>query len=255
VLAALAALGAHAARAQDLPEDLPVALGATPNRYQTDKALEAARADPSLSPKRTVRTLQWHGTTREQPRERREGGLSWVGGLFTWAAESARVLLWVAVGLLAAMAAVYMARLWRTRARGGGASQAFVAPSHVRDLDIRPESLPDDVGAAARALWQAGERRAALALLYRGLLSRLVHLHGVPIRASSTEGDCLALAAARLDAPRRAYTERLVKIWLRAVYGAELPQTDAVERLCTEFAGALAAPAAAPLEPDAGGRS
>ena len=83
----------------------------------------------------------------------------------------------------------------RASARAPRGDDAFVAPTHVRDLDIRPESLPDDIGAAARALWDRGEHRAALALLYRGLLSRLAHVHRLPIRDSSTEGDCLALAA------------------------------------------------------------
>ena len=57
------------------------------------------------------------------------------------------------------------------------------------------------------ALWDRGDHRAALALLYRGLLSRLVHVHRVPIRDSSTEGDCLALAA-RCLTPRRQATPR-----------------------------------------------
>ena len=44
-----------------------------------------------------------------------------------------------------------------------------------------------------------------------GLLSRLVHVHGVPIRASSTEGDCLALARPRLAEPSARYAARLVR--------------------------------------------
>jgi Domain of unknown function (DUF4129) len=115
----------------------------------------------------------------------------------------------------------------------------------VRDLDIRPESLPDDIGAAARRLWQDGERRAALALLYRGLISRLVHVYGVPVRGSSTEGECLALAAPRLgDGPRR-YAARLVHTWLLAVYGGHEPAAEAVLALCDEFAGSLPARMAA----------
>jgi len=117
--------------------------------------------------------------------------------------------------------------------------QPFAAPSHVRDLDIRPESLPDDVGAAAFALWQRGEQRAALALLYRGLLSRLVHTHGVPIRASSTEGECLALARPRLRPPGAEFASRLIGVWAAAVYGASPPAADAVSALCAEFASAL----------------
>jgi hypothetical protein len=109
----------------------------------------------------------------------------------------------------------------------------------VQDLDIRPETLPDDVGATARRLWDRGEQRPALALLYRGLLSRLVHVHAVPIRDSSTEGDCLALAALYLTAGGREYTAHLVSIWQRAVYGHDRADTSIVHALCDDFAPAL----------------
>ena len=89
----------------------------------------------------------------------------------------------------------------------------------MQDLDIRPESLPPNIGAAARALWDRGEHRAALALLYRGLLSRLAHVHQVPVRDSSTEGDCLALCRAHLAGPGIDYAARLIVLWQAAVYG------------------------------------
>jgi hypothetical protein len=121
----------------------------------------------------------------------------------------------------------------------------------VRDLDIRPESLPPDIGAAALALWEQGEKRAALALLYRGLLSRLVHVHSVPIRDSSTEGDCLALATTRLRAERVAYVSKLIRTWESAVYGGVDVETEVVRALCAEFSAALDA-ADAPALQEAG---
>jgi hypothetical protein len=106
----------------------------------------------------------------------------------------------------------------------------------VRELDIRPESLPDDVGAAAAALWKRGEHRAALSLLYRGALSRLVHDHAVPIRAATTEGECLELARRALDADRGEFFTRLVRAWQLAVYGARLPEDADALALCRDFA-------------------
>ena len=116
----------------------------------------------------------------------------------------------------------------------------------MRDLDIRPASLPPDIGAAARALWDGGQHRAALALLYRGLLSRLAHVHSVPIQDSTTEGDCLALAAAHLARPRHDYVSRLVRVWQHAVYGHEEVSAGAVHDLCDGFATALDRAATAP---------
>jgi len=122
---------------------------------------------------------------------------------------------------------------------GGG----FAAPTHVQDLDIRPESLPASIGATARRLWDRGEHRAALALLYRGLLSRLAHAYGLPIRDSSTEGDCLALTTG-LGPPARDYAGRLIVLWQSAVYGHLEIETPLVHALCDEFSGALDRPAA-----------
>jgi hypothetical protein len=72
-------------------------------------------------------------------------------------------------------------------------------------------------------------------LLYRGLLSRLAHVHAVPIRDSSTEGDCLALAATHLPAARAAYVERLIRVWQRAVYGNIDPTSEEFNSLSTGF--------------------
>ena len=124
--------------------------------------------------------------------------------------------------------------------------RAFVLPSHVRDLDIRPESLPDNIGLAARALWLRGEQRAALSLLYRGALSRLVHGHAVPIRAASTEGECVHIAARTLPEHSSAFFARLVSAWQVAVYGAHTPETASVLALCDEFDLQLPASAATP---------
>ncbi len=126
-------------------------------------------------------------------------------------------------------------------------ARKFEAPSFVRDLDIRPESLPADIGAAARSLWDSGEHRSALALLYRGLLSRLVHVHHVPIRDSSTEGDCMTLANRHLVAEdQKIYVTSLVRVWQRAVYGGENIPTESVHALSDEFSRALDSSEVAP---------
>jgi hypothetical protein len=209
----------------------------TPDATEIARAIERVKADPNLATERTIKTLRWKASPRSTPR-RMPAWLAWIGGFFRWLGESARVLIWCAALGLAGLLAVYLARIARTRLERS-ADGTFVVPTHVRDLDIRPETLPDDIGAAARQLWERGERRAALALLYRGMLSRLAHVHGVPIRESSTEGDCLALAAARLPQDRSEYLARLVRIWQRFGYGRQHVEATAVYSLCDEFAAAL----------------
>ena len=216
--------------------------GEIPAREEIRRALDTVANDPNLAGERTINGLRWKDpepVTNEPWWWQWANAIArWFRGLFGWIAESGRLVVWVLGGVAAALLALYIARLLRTRGLPR-VPAGFVPPSHVRDLDIRPESLPDDVGAAALQLWQRGEQRAALALLYRGLLSRLVHVHAVPIRASSTEGECLALARPRLAETSALYAARLVDIWAAAVYGARAPAAGAVQALCGDFAAAL----------------
>ena len=211
-------------------------VSSAPDRAAIDRAIESVKADPNLATERTIKTLRWKGSMPKGP-VKFPGWLSWLLAFFGWIAESSRVLVWCGALVLAALVVVYLLRLARARLPTSDDTQ-FVAPTHVRDLDIRPESLPDDVGATARRLWERGEQRAALALLYRGMLSRLAHVHHVPIRDSSTEGDCVALAIAQLP-DRSDYVSRLVTAWQHLGYGHEPVESAAVYGLCDEFDATL----------------
>ena len=220
------------------PASQPVgARPALPDDKQIAMALNKVRADPNLATEQKVRTLRW--VDRSQPEtSTAPAWTEWVLELFRWLAQSARIFVWVGAALLVALGAIYLVRLMRSRSPSLR-QERFAVPTHVQDLDIRPESLPDNIGAAARTLWDSDEHRPALSLLYRGLLSRLVHVHGIPIRDSSTEGDCLALSASRLNEQRRDYVAQLIRTWLRAVYGGQPPDTRAFHALCDGFAAAM----------------
>jgi hypothetical protein len=211
-------------------------------------SIAKVRKDPKLADARTIKTLRWVEDGKK-PEQKKPGWfaqlMSWFGDLFAMLVGSGRVLFWVVLAVLAGLLLVYLWRLARSLGIGERVPRVE-APSFVRDLDIRPESLPDDIGAAARRLWDSGEHRGALALLYRGLLSRLVHVYKVPIKDSSTEGDCIALASRHLDSEeRKIYVSSLVRVWQRAVYGGENIPTESVATLCDEFSRAMDPPPAA----------
>ena len=207
----------------------------------TDSAIGAAvakvKADPELGRTRMIRTLKWRDSVPSLPTGT-PAWLRWLVDLFRYVGQSTRVLVWGVVALAAALLLFYLVRVLPAH-RIRGRDDELVAPTHVRDLDIRPESLPADIGLAARTLWDRGERRAALSLLYRGLLSRLAHVHRVPIRDSSTEGDCLDLAVRHLVEEKHTYSSRLIRVWQRVVYGGADADADVVYALCDGFAAAL----------------
>jgi hypothetical protein len=228
------------AAAQQPPAATPI------SPEEIEAAVAEVKRDPNLGAERTMKMLRWR-----QPAQRAKTDVSWmawIAGFFGWIMQSGRYLLWAALVVLASWLVVYLLRAFHDRRPGSEDADAFVPPTHVRDLDIRPESLPAHIGSAARALWDRGEHRAALSLLYRGMLSRLTHVHRVPIRDSSTEGDCLSLLGGRVPAKTDEYSTRLVEAWRGYVYGGAETPAPAIHALCDGFAGALDRAAARPIE-------
>ncbi|MFO0512665.1 MAG: hypothetical protein ACK51K_18600 [Gammaproteobacteria bacterium] len=198
-------------------------------------------AGPEFSAEETFRFPAF----KEQPgRKAPPAWLRAIGSFFKGLGEMMRVLVWVlgAVALVTVVAAWHRWWLARAPAPSPAAQRPVVS---VAGLDIRPGSLPSDIGREARAAWERGERAQALALLYRGAVSALVARAGAPIRDSSTEEDCLRAARIAVAAPTADYFARLTRVRLLAVYGGRWPETPPVLGLCDEYATHFGA--AAPL--------
>jgi len=214
-------------------------------REQVQAAADKVRADPNMPGTRTEKKLRFKERDEEEEEpEKKTDSLDWLRDFVRAVAEGARWLIWGLAALALAWLAVRLHRWIRVRAGGARPGKALL-PSHVGSLDIRPESLPDDIGNAAAGLWQRGQHRPALSLLYRGALSRLVHAHAVPVRAASTEGECVVLASTRLSPDAQAFFVRLIEAWQLAAYGGRLPSTAQVLAICGEFDLHLSAKAAA----------
>jgi hypothetical protein len=232
-LAFCAGVGALAPAFASAPED---PAGGALRRAEVVDALAQERADPEFQDTEKTHVLRWKNQRKQdaKPDPSYLAFLHWLREASRWVARAGRWFLWLVGAAVVAVVAVSL-RYWiRERADAIG-TQAALLPQRVGALDVRPESLPDDIGAAARELWIGGEGRNALSLLYRGALSRLIHRHAVGIRAAHTESECLRLARARLGADAGEYFSRLVATWQRAVYGAQEPESEGVFRLCEDF--------------------
>jgi hypothetical protein len=217
---------------------------------EIDTAVEKVKSDPNLGSQTTMKMLRWK-TPERKSKGMDLSWLAWVAGLFGWGMQSARFLVWLTLALLVGWLGVYLYRTASSHVPDAAGSDTFVPPTHVRNLDIRPESLPPNIGAAARKMWERGDHRAALSLLYRGLLSRLTHVHRVPILDSSTEGDCLMLLPGRVPPKTGDYATQLVDAWRGFVYGGTAAASPVVVALCEGFSAALDRSAARKVAGDA----
>ena len=216
---------------------LSVAAWAAPQEAtpaQVDQARDQLRADPNLQDTQTQRRLRLKNPKAFDflPGLHAPG---WLKGLVRALSEAGRLVVWALGGLLVLMVAMGLRRWLQMRAEGGPKEKSAVLPTHVHELDIRPESLPDRVGSVAWSLWQRGEQHAALSLLYRATLSRLVHTHSVPITSASTEGECIQLAQASLAIRPLGLVEQVIDAWRLAVYGSRTLNTEVVQALCQRF--------------------
>jgi hypothetical protein len=199
------------------------------DEQQVHAAREKLLSDENLQEKEAVTSLKWMPKAAPRAAEPAASSDS-LRVLF----ESIRIVVWVLGAGLLLWVLWRVRQWWSLRPTVRMSSSPAKLATHVRDLDIRPQQLPARVGPAVWALWQAGETRAALSLLYRATLSRLVHEHGLKIGAASTEGDCLR-AANTLPLALLGYVEQIITLWRHAVYGARLPDGALMERVCRQF--------------------
>jgi len=193
------------------------------------RRLTAVLDDPVFGRKET----KWRWVYRQNP-DKSESP-QWWRALMKWlerisehAARIARVLVWISSATLLAFA-IYLTvrhreRWWRLRTHRR-------APEILFGLDVRRESLPEDVRAAARELL-ARDPVAALSLLYRGALSALVHAGGIEFRPGDTERDCWQRARAAMSNVGLGYFRRLLDAWLWAAYGRRLPAKRELDDIC-----------------------
>jgi hypothetical protein len=107
-------------------------------------------------------------------------------------------------------------------------------PTQLFGLELGVETLPDDIASTAEQLWPT-QPREALGLLYRGLLSRLLHDFNLPLKSADTEGQVLERVH-RLQQPQLlAFSDELTRHWQNLAYGHRLPPAQAQQQLCSDW--------------------
>jgi hypothetical protein len=142
-------------------------------------------------------------------------------------------LLWAAMLGLAALL------IWRYRqwlgafVRRIGLPQRAATPpsSQLFGLEVTAQSLPADIAGTAEQLW-AEHPRAALGLLYRALLSRLLEDYRLPLNSAFTESEVLHLIEGLEQPELTTFSQTLTLHWQNLAYGHRLPPDELRESLC-----------------------
>jgi hypothetical protein len=208
----LCALTIGRAEASESPTSAPL----TPK--QSSEAAERALNAPEFGT--TVKVQRYRLRWSEEPKQRPPTAI-----------DSDAVARTLRIGMillgLAALVTIVIA-LARSRVRRTARSSAPSAPlpTTVLGLDVRPDSLPEDIAAEVRRLWESGEVVAALSVLYRATLADLIHRRGVSFAVSATERECVEIASSSLSATAAAYFRQLTYAWQRAAYGRRFPDRE-----------------------------
>jgi hypothetical protein len=145
-------------------------------------------------------------------------------------------VLWLGGAALLAYLVYWFIANRDLRPAGFGSSRnGRIVPTEIAGLDLRPESLPDDLASEAESLFESGDYRGGLGLLYRGALSNLVHQHALEIPDGATEGECQRLVGDQLGQTLDSCFSHLTLVWLRQAYAHLPPEREEALTLCREW--------------------
>lgn len=109
--------------------------------------------------------------------------------------------------------------------------EEYQPPEVMFGMDVRKESLPEDIISKVRQLWQDNQPREALSLLYRGALVRLINQEQVKLQDSYTEGDVLRHANTQLISIKQRYLKKLTAQWKLIAYAHRTPDESDMQHL------------------------
>ena len=210
---------------------------------QASKAITELLAQPPFRNDETV--TRWRfGDERAADNEpgwlarllQRLSHLDGLKGVLDTLASALEIILWASLfGLITLL--LWRYREW-IRLHVGRLRQVPLgsqpAPQALFGLDVQPESLPADITGEVLRLW-GSQPRAALGLLYRAFLSRLLHEHGLPLQDAHTEGEILQQVRDSGQAELSGFAEQLTAHWLDLAYGHRLPGDAARDALCAQW--------------------
>lgn len=209
---------------------------------ESTKIVQQVMEEPIFKRFKKIETLQYTGET-ESDEDDLENSRSWLTQVFKTIGQTLAYLfeigLWVLLLSLIFLIIKYRERLqisvgWLFRSKDSSAEM----PEMLFGLDLRDESLPEDVTGQAREFYKKQDYRASLALLYRAALAYLVKNYEFKLAKGATEEDCLELVSKKLSLSSKAeinYFIDLTRAWQLTAYAHRSISEQQMEQLCLNW--------------------
>jgi hypothetical protein len=161
-----------------------------------------------------------------------------LGDVFLNISKLIEVVLWIVVVLAIGFLLVkYRKPLAKFVREVGVKKSPTELPSEMFGLDIRQESLPKSIVQSAKKMWESGEQRQALALLFRASLSHLLYETECSFQAGDTELDCYQKVAGLQEENLTKFMHVLTNAWLKLAYAHQAPSNEGFALICQQWEG------------------
>ncbi|MBS0199938.1 MAG: DUF4129 domain-containing protein [Proteobacteria bacterium] len=199
-------------------------------------ALVKLKDDPELHPRKQV--TRWEPIHKDVPNNRRDWNFpSWLSALARGLGTFGQVIAWTIVAVIVALLAWWLVRAW-PQWSSGGTPRRRASDIAIQDIEV-PEALPDDIATAVRKLWSSGERRQAMALLYRAGVESMVARTQVLLVPGATEAECLRASQQLPGEEDRSRFRALVRAWQYTAYAHRLPEDVEFDGLVSGLASSF----------------
>lgn len=156
-------------------------------------------------------------------------------GDFSTLAKVLEVALWIAVACLLIFVLYRYRHAIKNFAHRSGEQEAPVSAEVLFGLDLRETSLPDDIPAEVRSLYEQQQFRQALSLLYRATLSKFIHQHQCVFSDSDTEGECLTIIQQQVGENLGQFAQQLTQRWQLQAYAHRETSAEVIAQLLTQW--------------------
>lgn len=219
--------------------ELPATTNMDPAEAKT--VIDQVLADEAFGERRSVTYWRYIGANEEvaDDPDALPGFMKWIlevlEGFTRGFAAFGKALLLIVAGVLLAwlLYKAWASRDYRAVRQPAAGSRGV--PASLFGLPLERHTLPADIPGACRGLLRKGDARAALSLLYRGVLVALLEQGSLEIPESATEGECVERVLALCPTEQGAYFARLTDVWIGAAYGHRAVDEQRMLGLCAEW--------------------